>query len=82
MDNLGWRLLPLWDQGVILGALRDMERAGRGAAKQEDEKSAVKPQEGRAMSDGKAVTGLGEQLTPKDTPLFLPGGGNELFPLF
>lgn len=33
MDNLGGRLFPLWHERVILGALEDMERAGRGATK-------------------------------------------------
>lgn len=33
MDNLGGRLFALWHERVILGALEDMERAGRGAMK-------------------------------------------------
>ena len=36
MDNLGGRLLPLWDEGVILSALEDMERAGRAAIKEKE----------------------------------------------
>ncbi|KAI9054903.1 hypothetical protein LZ554_002047 [Drepanopeziza brunnea f. sp. 'monogermtubi'] len=29
LENLGYRLLPLWEQGIIAEAVRDMERAGR-----------------------------------------------------
>jgi hypothetical protein len=29
MENLGYRLLPLWEHSIILEALEDMERAGR-----------------------------------------------------
>jgi hypothetical protein len=29
LENLGYRLLPLWEHNIILGALEDMERAGR-----------------------------------------------------
>jgi hypothetical protein len=29
LENLGYRLLPLWEHSIILEALEDMERAGR-----------------------------------------------------
>jgi hypothetical protein len=80
LENLGYRLLPLWEDSIILAALEDMERAGRqhtpeiyaigldwdtptccgsfGGAENE-----------RKMGDSKAVLGLGEQLTPADTPM-------------
>ena len=31
MENLGGRLLPLWEESVIVGALEDMERASKQA---------------------------------------------------
>jgi hypothetical protein len=81
MDNLGGRLLPLWDEGVILGALEDMERAGRQIEPRVIEEQwdeiiyldgliigDAKERE-KGMSDGHAVIGMGEQLTPVETPL-------------
>ncbi|KAK3688597.1 hypothetical protein B0T22DRAFT_498663 [Podospora appendiculata] len=62
MESLGYRILPLWDPQLIGDALSDMERAGRQGIKEE-----VCCRQ-RSMSSGKAVFGLGLQLTPVDTP--------------
>jgi len=80
LDNLGYRLLPLWEDSIILEALEDMERAGRQYTPQiyavdEDWDTATccgsfgGAGNKRLMSDGKAVLGLGEQMTPADTPM-------------
>jgi len=66
MDNLGGRLLPLWDEDMVLGALQDMERAGRMALKLRDVENDVECE--KSMSDGKAVLGTHNQLTPGDSP--------------
>jgi hypothetical protein len=80
LENLGYRLLPLWEESIISEALEDMDRAARqpspatggedwdtdtcfgsyGGAGNEYE---------RKMSDGRAVLGLEEQLTPAETPM-------------
>ena len=72
MESLEYRILPLWDRDLIRDAAADMERAGRQAtlplrqslprAGNSDE-----PHK-RSMSSGKAVYGLGLQLTPVETP--------------
>jgi hypothetical protein len=79
LENLGYRLLPLWEQSIILEALVDMERAGRQFSPRillnEDEEywetdtcfgscGAL-----NGMSDGRAVIGVAEQLTPAETPM-------------
>jgi hypothetical protein len=80
LENLGCRLLPLWEDSIILEALEDMERAGRQHTLDnydvnEDWDTATcfgsfgGPGHRRKMSDGKAVLGLGEQLTPAEIPL-------------
>jgi hypothetical protein len=80
LENLGYRLLPLWEHSIILDALEDMERAGRQQTPEVydvdvdwDTATCFGSFGGvgheRKMSDGKAVLGLGEQLTPAETPL-------------
>jgi hypothetical protein len=80
LENLGYRLLPLWEDSIILEALEDMERAGRQNTPEisdvdEDWDTATcfgsfgGTGHERKMSDGKAVLGLGEQLTPAETPM-------------
>lgn len=70
MNNLNGRLLPLWDEDMILGALQDMERAGRMAEKQRrEEQSNFACQSG--MSAGKAVFNAHHQLTPGESPPLL-----------
>lgn len=78
LENLGYRLLPLWEESIIAEALEDMERAARQPSPEigEDEDwdtdtcfgsfgGAVE----RRMSDGKAVMGMGQQMTPAETPM-------------
>jgi hypothetical protein len=71
MENLGYRLLPLWEKGIISLAVRDMERAGIQYREVEpnvwDEWRLDGEFEGLGIS-GKAVLGLGNQITPEETP--------------
>jgi hypothetical protein len=65
MERLGYRILPLWDTELIDGALGDMTRA----ADQRREYPAERADpHRRSMSSGKAVSGVGRQLTPVETP--------------
>lgn len=66
MENLGYRILPLWDRELIEDALADMERAGRQAVL--DLHRGEHKQHQPVMSSGKATLGLGMQLTPLETP--------------
>ncbi|KAG9249279.1 hypothetical protein BJ878DRAFT_1199 [Calycina marina] len=71
MDDIGWRLLHLWDDGMIANALRDMKMAGRQCdflVWDEDELDTNQGEKKRVLSrgltlkdmgHGKAVTGLG-----------------------
>lgn len=73
LENLGYRLLPLWEEDVILEALEAMERAGSqyepeiydSEDEAEDEKWDFQP---TLMMHGKAMLGLGNQITPVETP--------------
>jgi len=89
LENLSYRLLPLWNDTIILEALEDMERARRQTERAEEqrmkENETLYPTEpgiwdsewdsqpfrvsfdGKAMSDGKAILGVGG-LTPAETP--------------
>jgi len=80
LENLGYRLLPLWEHSIILEALEDMDRAGQQHCPviydaDEDWDAATcfgsfgAPANGAQMSNGKAVLGLCEQLTPAETPM-------------
>ena len=93
LENLGYRLLPLWEESIISEALGDMERArrqnerqARKMAKLEMELNMYPTDLGiwdadwdaetccgrfqvKVMSDGKAIMGVVEQLTPTLTPL-------------
>jgi len=95
LENLGYRLLPLWDHAIILEALEDMERAGRQHepqifdADEEDWDTTTcfgsfgDSAHSRNLSDGKAVLGLGEQITPAETPMLenIRGGGTQTISL-
>ncbi|KAK0715812.1 hypothetical protein B0H67DRAFT_490354 [Lasiosphaeris hirsuta] len=79
MENLGYRILPLWDPRLIADALDDMNRAGRqvllplhcGNANVHTQSHAA---HGRSVSSGgKAVYGLGLQMTPAETPVLENG---------
>ena len=65
IENLGGRLLPLWDEDMILAALQDMERAGRMAEK------LLHEGEDKGKSAGKAVLGVYHQITPGESPQLL-----------
>ena len=80
LENLGHRLLPLWKHSIILEALEDMERAGHqhipeiyDADEDCDAATCFGSVRGlahkRKSSDGKAVVGICEQLTPAETPV-------------
>ncbi len=80
LENLGYRLLPLWEQSIIREALEDMERAGRQHTPEicdldEDWDTATcfgifsEPAQERKPSNGMAVLGLCELLTPAETPM-------------
>lgn len=76
MENLGYRILPLWDPGLIADAIHDMEKAGRqfllpppvhpGSAAA----AAAAAAHTRSISTGgKAFFERGMLLTPVDTPI-------------
>ena len=68
MENLGYRILPLWDAVLIADAVRDMQRAARQAAV-----LPALPRNGdahkRSVSSAVALSGPALPLTPADTPL-------------
>jgi len=67
MENLGYRILPLWDAALIADAVRDMQRAARQAAV-----LPPNPRNGeahkRSASSAVALSGPTLPLTPADTP--------------
>ncbi|KAI1141941.1 hypothetical protein F5Y05DRAFT_210477 [Hypoxylon sp. FL0543] len=70
MENLGYRILPLWEEKSIKQARHDIEMARReliddGIAIADESKTAKHV---KSMSSGHAVIGLGRQLTPAETP--------------
>ncbi|KAF8859072.1 hypothetical protein BDZ45DRAFT_590241 [Acephala macrosclerotiorum] len=75
LENLGYRLVPLWQDDIILEALEDMERAGQQHEPEiydgEDEYWDFEYHAPvlDTLGGGKAVMGLGDQLTPVETPL-------------
>lgn len=75
MEDLNYRILPLWDERLIGDALNDMERAGRQAlvlpplTAAQSQSQFQKEQHKRCVSSGAVVYGLGLQLTPAGTPL-------------
>lgn len=70
MENLGYRILPLWEPKFIKQARHDIEMARRelleGSSELVEESRTTK--HAKSMSSGDAVMGLGRQLTPADTP--------------
>ncbi|KAH7630711.1 hypothetical protein B0T09DRAFT_124034 [Sordaria sp. MPI-SDFR-AT-0083] len=76
MEDLNYRILPLWDERLIGDALNDMERAGRQAlllpppaTPAQSQSQFQKEQHKRCVSSGAALYGLGMQLTPAGTPM-------------
>ncbi|KAL2061947.1 hypothetical protein VTL71DRAFT_7325 [Oculimacula yallundae] len=80
LGNLGYRLLPLWDENIILEALEDMERAGQQYTPEiysdgenwDDADTCFGSFDtgvGKlGAGKGKAVLGLGHLITPVETP--------------
>jgi hypothetical protein len=70
MENLGCRILPLWDPVLIADATRDMQRAARQAAF--PSLSSSQPRNGeahkRSASSAVALSGCALPLTPAETP--------------
>ncbi|KAI4866781.1 hypothetical protein F4820DRAFT_415561 [Hypoxylon rubiginosum] len=71
MENLGYRILPLWEAKFIKQARHDIEMARRellegGMEVAEESKTTNK--HAKSMSSGDAMMGLGRQLTPAETP--------------
>lgn len=85
LENLGYRLLPLWEHSIILEALEDMDRAGQQYRQHSPEMTERNEDwdadtcfgdfrssglgDVKPMSTGEAVAGLDQQLTPAETPL-------------
>jgi hypothetical protein len=78
LQNIGYRLVPLWCEEIISGALTDMKRAGQQYEPEiydedneimQEKESLVTFEEGKPMSSGKAVMGPEEQMTPAETPM-------------
>ncbi|TVY40055.1 hypothetical protein LOCC1_G005212 [Lachnellula occidentalis] len=78
LENLGYRLMPLCEQSIISEALEDMNRAAMQASPESSSNKdwaadmcskSFGGDIGRKMSDGQAVLGLGEQMTPAETPM-------------
>jgi hypothetical protein len=85
MEALSYRLMPLWKQELIHDALRDIEAAGEYAIMESmrvpspavTSEEALPGHDGltlveakpQLMSSGQAVLGVGEQITPMETPL-------------
>ncbi|KAL5316865.1 hypothetical protein ACEPPN_015917 [Leptodophora sp. 'Broadleaf-Isolate-01'] len=80
LENLGYRLLPLWEESIILEALEDMERAGQQYTPKiysdsedwDDADTCFGSFDlglgGAVPGKGKAVMGLANQITPVETP--------------
>jgi len=80
LENLGYRILPLWEESIISEALEDMERAARQPSPETSDEDwdtdtcfgsygEAGNEHQRKTSDGRAVLGFGEQVTPVETPL-------------
>jgi hypothetical protein len=73
MENLGYRILPLWNEELIGDALYDMERAGESAQGQNFQSNSAflskQIQNSRPMGSRKAARADGNQLTPALSPV-------------
>jgi hypothetical protein len=68
MENLGYRLLPLWTEELIGDALEEMERAGRYTSRRAGHILPQIPEvDLKAVFSGKAVWSAERQLTPAET---------------
>jgi hypothetical protein len=70
MENLGYRLLPLWSEETIGEALEEIERAGRYASRFAGKITPQKPElDMKAVISGKAIWSAEKQITPAETPM-------------
>ncbi len=70
MENLGYRLLPLWTEELIGDALEEMERAGRYASRRAGHSlPQTQAPDIKADFSSKAAWSVERQLTPADTPI-------------
>jgi hypothetical protein len=70
MENLNYRLLPLWTEGLISDALEEMERAGRYVCRRARHSMLQTPElDLKTVFSGKAVWSAEKQLTPAETPM-------------
>ncbi|KAI1093042.1 hypothetical protein F5B19DRAFT_172579 [Rostrohypoxylon terebratum] len=71
MENLGYRILPLWEAKSIKQARHDIEMARREllGAEYELPSESKTATHTKSMSSGDAVMGLGLQLTPVETEM-------------
>jgi hypothetical protein len=71
MESLSYRILPLCDHELLADAIDDMDRAGRQALPPLHSNDQVPgtAHTRSVSSGGKAVFGLGMQLTPVETPV-------------
>ncbi|RDW79647.1 hypothetical protein BP6252_04285 [Coleophoma cylindrospora] len=67
MENLGYRLLPLWQEDIIIGALEDMERAAIHSDVWDDIPSPIRSS--FIFDDRTTVQGPGDLVTPAETPI-------------
>ncbi|KAF7916424.1 uncharacterized protein EAE98_010724 [Botrytis deweyae] len=77
MENLNYRLLPLWEEEIIEEAKMSMARAAKRQSSQlycmQDWTQSMKNcGMGRPMSSGKACKGIEGENTPQPTPVELP----------
>ncbi|KAI0889225.1 uncharacterized protein GGS22DRAFT_68882 [Annulohypoxylon maeteangense] len=74
MENLGYRILPLWEEKLIKQARHDIEMARRELLDAENEMGdeSKMAKHVKSMSSGHAVMGLGLQLTPVETEMATP----------
>lgn len=74
MESLGYRILPLWDAGLIADALGDMERAGRVAVAAQPQQLRNGEAHKRSVSSADALaSGQAFPLTPAETPVLESG---------
>jgi hypothetical protein len=78
LENVGYKILPLWDKDLISDILVDMQRAGQQYEPRiyDEENKVMMEKENllafegeRPMSSGKAVFGPQDQMTPAETPM-------------
>ncbi|KAH8597144.1 hypothetical protein B0O99DRAFT_508464 [Bisporella sp. PMI_857] len=76
MENIEYRIMPLWEESIIKYAMRDMELAANDFEpmiydEDEDWEMVEVPEKLslKGMSTGQSVLGIGSMLTPIDTPI-------------